>query len=197
MLQVDKSFFVLDQCRPMQPALPGRPASAGPPGGLRSFAGQGNRSLEREERPDFRRELHLAGAFALQRRDRCADSRHRGNSRTVAVQRRQSGDGTGAALPEHLRHVAELLESAREELATSQPERYKILLLGVMAGLRRNEIDVLPWSAFRWNEGVIRIETTELYRPKSHNSEGDVRVDPELMELFPRLPRAAQRRLRH
>jgi hypothetical protein len=80
--------------------------------------------------------------------------------------------------------LAELLESAREELATSQLERYKILLLSVMAGLRRNEIDVLPWSAFRWNEGVIRIETTEFYRPKSHNSEGDVRVDPELVELF-------------
>jgi len=31
---------------------------------------------------------------------------------------------------------------------------------------------------------VIRVETTKHYRPKSHNSEGDVRVDPELMELF-------------
>ena len=31
---------------------------------------------------------------------------------------------------------------------------------------------------------MIRIETTEHYRPKSHNSEGDVRVDPELMEVF-------------
>ena len=40
-------------------------------------------------------------------------------------------------------------ESAREELATSRPEEHKILLLGAMAGLRRNEIDVLPWSAFR------------------------------------------------
>jgi hypothetical protein len=36
----------------------------------------------------------------------------------------------------------------------------------------------------QWNEGVIRIETTEFYRPKSHNSEGDVRVDPELLEIF-------------
>ena len=80
--------------------------------------------------------------------------------------------------------VAMLLESAREELATSRPEEYKILLLGAMAGLRRNEIDVLSWGAFRWNEGVVRIETTEFYRPKSHNSEGDVRVDPELMEVF-------------
>ena len=80
--------------------------------------------------------------------------------------------------------MVELLESAREELATAKPEQFKIFLLGAMAGLRRNEIDVLPWSAFQWNEGVIRIETTEHYRPKSHNSEGDVRVDPELLELF-------------
>jgi hypothetical protein len=36
----------------------------------------------------------------------------------------------------------------------------------------------------QWNEGVIRIETTEHYRPKSHNSKGEVRVDPELLELF-------------
>ena len=80
--------------------------------------------------------------------------------------------------------LAELLENAREELETSRPEQYKIFLLGALAGLRRNEIDVLPWTAFRWNEGVIRIETTEFYRPKSHNSEGDVRVDPELLEIF-------------
>ena len=80
--------------------------------------------------------------------------------------------------------MVKLLESAREELAPAKLEQWKIFLLGAMAGLRRNEIDVLPWSAFQWNEGVIRIETTEHYRPKSHNSEGDVRVDPELMELF-------------
>ncbi len=92
--------------------------------------------------------------------------------------------------------IVALLESAREELATFRPEQYKIFLLGAMAGLRRSEIDVLPWSAFRFDEGVIRIETTEFYRPKSHNSEGDVRVDPELMEVF-RGFYAAQRRLRH
>ena len=80
--------------------------------------------------------------------------------------------------------LAELLESAREELAFQHPEQYKIFLLGALAGLRRNEIDVLPWTAFRWSEGVIRIETTKFYRPKSHNSEGDVLVDPELMEVF-------------
>jgi integrase len=81
-------------------------------------------------------------------------------------------------------NLAELLESAREELASQYLEQYKIFLLGALAGLRRSEIDSLPWSAFRFDEGVIRIETTEHYRPKSHNSEGDVRVDPELLEVF-------------
>ena len=80
--------------------------------------------------------------------------------------------------------MASLLESARQELATSRPAEFKIFLLGAMAGLRRNEIDSLPWTAFQWNDGIIRIETTAHYRPKSHNSEGDVRVDPELIELF-------------
>jgi hypothetical protein len=42
--------------------------------------------------------------------------------------------------------MIELLESARQELATEHPEQYKIFLLGLMAGLRRNEIDVLPWE---------------------------------------------------
>ena len=80
--------------------------------------------------------------------------------------------------------MATLLESAREELATSKPEQFKIFLLGALAGLRRNEIDKLPWTAFRWKEGVIRVEATRFFRPKSRDSEGDVLVDPELLEVF-------------
>ena len=81
-------------------------------------------------------------------------------------------------------NVEALLESAREELATAKPEQWKIFLLGAMAGLRRNEIDKLPWSAFRWDDGVIHIQTTEFFRPKSLASENDIPVDPELMEIF-------------
>jgi hypothetical protein len=80
--------------------------------------------------------------------------------------------------------MATLLESARDELAAAKPEQYKIFLLGAMAGLRRNEIDKLPWTAFRWDEGLIRIEATQFFRPKSRDSEGDVLVDPELIEIF-------------
>jgi hypothetical protein len=81
-------------------------------------------------------------------------------------------------------NLVELLEAARQELALQHPEQYKIFLLASMAGLRRNEIDSLPWTAFRWDEGVIHIAMTEHFRPKSHNSEGDITVDTELMELF-------------
>jgi hypothetical protein len=46
-------------------------------------------------------------------------------------------------------NVEILLECARAELASLKPEQFKIFLLGAMAGLRRNEIDKLPWTAFR------------------------------------------------
>jgi hypothetical protein len=80
--------------------------------------------------------------------------------------------------------MATLLENARQELAAAEPEQYKIFILAALAGLRRNEIDKLPWTAFRWNEGLIRIEATRFFRPKSRDSEGDVVVDPELIEIF-------------
>jgi len=52
------------------------------------------------------------------------------------------------------------------------------------AGLRRIEIDRLEWSAFRWEESVIRIEPTKHFDVKTEHSIGDVSVDPELMAVF-------------
>jgi integrase len=63
-------------------------------------------------------------------------------------------------------------------------EQLKIFLLAAMAGLARNEIDKLEWQAFRWNDGVIRIETTKHFTPKSSYRTGDVPIDQELMALF-------------
>jgi integrase len=76
---------------------------------------------------------------------------------------------------------AELIESAIEEL---QSEPLKIFLLAGFAGLRRHEIDLLPWSAFRFDENVIRIAATQHFRPKSPASEGDVHIESELVEIF-------------
>jgi hypothetical protein len=80
--------------------------------------------------------------------------------------------------------VAKLIEKARAELSTKEPEQFKIFLLATMAGLRRNEVDKLEWPAFHWEKGLIRIEATRWFHPKSEDSIGDVEVDPELVELF-------------
>jgi integrase len=77
--------------------------------------------------------------------------------------------------------VEEVIGKAQEELPQ---ERLKIILLAVMAGLRRNEIDKLEWPSFLWDHNVIRIEATKYLQPKSEDSIGDVEVDPELMEIF-------------
>jgi integrase len=78
-------------------------------------------------------------------------------------------------------NVEKLIEDAQTELPV---EQLKILLLALMVGLRRNEIDKLEWPAFRWDEGIIRIEATRYFHPKSEDAVGDVEVDAELLEIF-------------
>lgn len=77
-----------------------------------------------------------------------------------------------------------LIVAAQNELACDYPELYKIFLLSLMAGLRREEVDKLLWSQIKFAENIIRIETTKHYQPKSVKSEGDVQIDPELMKFL-------------
>ena len=77
--------------------------------------------------------------------------------------------------------IQKLVQQAQQELPV---EQFKIFLLASMAGLRRNEIDKLPWAAFRWDTGLIRIEATAHFHPKSEDSIGDVEVDAEFLEVF-------------
>jgi integrase len=77
--------------------------------------------------------------------------------------------------------IEALISDAVSKLAA---EELKIFLLATMAGLRRNEIDKLQWSAFRWNDAVIRIQATEFFAPKTADGEGDVSIDKELLALF-------------
>jgi len=77
--------------------------------------------------------------------------------------------------------IEKLIRDAQRELPQ---EQLKIFLLATMVGLRRNEIDKLQWQAFRWADGVLRIETTEHFTPKSEDSGGDVPIDKELAAMF-------------
>jgi integrase len=80
--------------------------------------------------------------------------------------------------------VLKLIRAAKVELSQEKPEMFKIFLLAVMAGLRRDEIDSLQWPSFLWARKVIRIERTEHFCPKSEKSLGDIDVDAEIIEIF-------------
>lgn len=74
-----------------------------------------------------------------------------------------------------------LLQAAREELREQWPERYKIFLMALGAGLRRMEIDRLLWSSVLEKESVLRIEEHKFFSAKSVFSEADVAVEKELI----------------
>lgn len=73
-------------------------------------------------------------------------------------------------------------ETARE--AANRHEQLKILLLALFAGLRFNEIDKLLWRQVDFERALIRIEATEVFRPKTEEAAGDVPLDPELVALL-------------
>jgi integrase len=89
---------------------------------------------------------------------------------------------------------AVILIAARRELAegingddqhvSPRPELFKILLLALGAGMRRDEIDKLQWRNIQWSKNTIRVETTEYGSTKSADSEADVDVDPGLLEIL-------------
>jgi integrase len=80
--------------------------------------------------------------------------------------------------------VREVIQAANAELAQSYPEQFKAFLLAVGAGFRRNEIDKLEWTAVSFDTNSIFIAATEFLSPKSHDSEGEVAIDPEFMSLL-------------
>jgi hypothetical protein len=80
--------------------------------------------------------------------------------------------------------AGELMRAAQDELAMREPEQWKILLLALGAGLRRGEIDALLWRQVDFERGIIRIETTEVFQPKSAKSAGAVEIDAELVAVL-------------
>ena len=77
-----------------------------------------------------------------------------------------------------------LLAQAERELRTDDPETFKILLLALAVGLRRDEIDSLTWRQLDWTRNTIRVETNVHTATKSDESEKEVDVDPRLMVIF-------------
>lgn len=81
-------------------------------------------------------------------------------------------------------NAQELIQAAQSELALTDPAAFLVVLLGLCVGLRKGEIDLLPWSAVKFDIGQIRIEPTEYFEVKTEHSIGDVPVDPEILEIL-------------
>ncbi|MEZ5325834.1 MAG: tyrosine-type recombinase/integrase [Verrucomicrobiales bacterium] len=77
-----------------------------------------------------------------------------------------------------------ILRDAETELGIDSPESYKILLLGLMCGLRRSEIDTLLWSAFDFENSKLLVAPNEFNELKSEDSAGDIDLDADLNQLF-------------
>jgi integrase len=77
-----------------------------------------------------------------------------------------------------------LLATAKEELSESDPEAFKVLILALVCGLRRSEIDNLLWRAIDFPGSVLRVETSEYHQLKSEDSAGEIDLDADTLVLF-------------
>lgn len=77
-----------------------------------------------------------------------------------------------------------LLAESVAELEPEKPEPFKILILALCCGLRKNEIDKLMWNEVNFDAGLIQIRTTRYFKAKSDDSAADVDVDSEIIALL-------------
>lgn len=98
-------------------------------------------------------------------------------------------EGVTLEKPPSMRYVSKidhyaLLATAREALAESDPEAFKVLVLALVCGLRRSEIDNLLWRAFDFHGSTLRVETSEFHQLKSEDSAGVIDLDADTLALF-------------
>ncbi len=75
----------------------------------------------------------------------------------------------------------QLLAVAREELAESDADAWKVILLALGAGLRRGEIDNLCWPQIDFGKTCIRVMPLRHFELKTDSSEGTVFVDADML----------------
>lgn len=80
--------------------------------------------------------------------------------------------------------VGQLISAAETELAEQHAEEYKIFLLSLFAGLRRNEIDKLLWESVDWAKNEIVIMPHHFFEVKTETSAGVIPVDPGLLKIL-------------
>jgi integrase len=77
--------------------------------------------------------------------------------------------------------VKQLIEDAFKELSGNQ---LVIFVLAIGAGLRRNEIDKLPWAHVDLPTGTVTVAPTQYGRLKSDSSVGKIQLEPRFAEVL-------------
>jgi len=85
-----------------------------------------------------------------------------------------------------------LLKAAISELSTEKPEAFMIIVLALLLGFRRGEIDGLRWDMINWERKHIALEGHDTLQLKTVTSTAQVRVEPEVMELLWQYKQVAQ-----
>jgi integrase len=98
-------------------------------------------------------------------------------------------DGVSLEKEPSLRYISKIdpfaiLSKAREELAETKPEAFKVMILALVCGLRRAEIDNLLWRAFDFAGSSMRVESSEFHELKSEDSAGKMDLDADTLALF-------------
>ena len=108
---------------------------------------------------------------------------------SITLSRPLPFDGVGLEKEPSLRYISKMdpvatLAQARKELAEAEPEAYKVLILALICGLRRAEIDNLLWQAFDFAASSIRVESSKYHELKSEDSAGKIDLDADTLALF-------------
>ena len=77
-----------------------------------------------------------------------------------------------------------LLLCAERELREAHPQQYLALFLCLWAGLRRKEADLLTWQQIAFDRGQIQIRRTAYFEPKTEESQRDIDLSPEAVDVL-------------
>lgn len=105
-------------------------------------------------------------------------------------------DGVPLLKPPSMRYHSKIdargvLADARKELEKQRPEQFEALLLALVCGLRRGEIDNLLWEAFDFDRGVLRVQNTQYHELKSEDSAGEIDLSEEVCAVFKKMSKRA------
>lgn len=108
---------------------------------------------------------------------------------SVTIPRPLPFDGVTLEKAPSMRYVSKMdpyaiLALAKEEMGEANPEAFKVMILALVCGLRRSEIDNLLWRAFDFPNSMLRVETSEFHELKSEDSAGVIDLDADTLALF-------------